>query len=307
MTNDELSELSAHAHNTMARATKRLYLTETRAKAGFICPSCQRQFSRGVLHFRHDPYPANRMFRGEQTSHWCRDCILSSPGAVKDSTTGRTGMPFVTVATESRAVERSLPLLELLRVELIRVESVFIQQLALEPQLLFDLSPDQFEHLICDRLYAMGFEPRKTGLTNQRDGGIDIVFWPRSRHAFPFLGAAQVKHHREPQQIDGPASIRDFAGAIATLPLNAALLVTNTTFSPDAQWFARARAKLLRLRQFDDIRRWLAGNFSDDAEWREIPESIEVCPGVVIRSDSRVGGRTAKGLCGSLVQMTQRS
>jgi hypothetical protein len=63
---------------------------------------------------------------------------------------------------------------------------------------------------------------------------------------------------------------------------NAGLLVTNTAFTPDAEWFAREHARLLRLRGFSDIGRWLELDFSDDAEWREIPREIEVCPGVVI-------------------------
>ncbi|MBI5489933.1 MAG: hypothetical protein HY905_21535 [Deltaproteobacteria bacterium] len=37
------------------------------------------------------------------------------------------------------------------------------------------------------------------------------------------------------------------------------------------------------LRGLTDIRRWLVGNFGDDAEWREIPREIELCPGVIVR------------------------
>jgi hypothetical protein len=170
-----------------------------------------------------------------------------------------------------------------LRIELVRVDAVLVQQLELNPERLYDLTPEQFEHLICDRLYAMGFEPKRTGLTNRKDGGIDILFWSRQPTAFPFLGAAQVKHHKSIDYIEGPSTIRDFAGATASIPVNTALLVTNTTFSPDARWFAREKAKLLRLREFEDMRRWLAGNFADDAEWREIPQSLELCPGVVIK------------------------
>jgi len=60
------------------------------------------------------------------------------------------------------------------------------------------------------------------------------------------------------------------AGAILGHPFNAGFVVTNTTFSPDAEWYAREHAKLIRLRGFDDIRRWVCGNFTDEAEWREV-------------------------------------
>ena len=76
--------------------------------------------------------------------------------------------------------------------------------------------------------------------------------------------------------------MREFAAVVAGHPLNLGLLVTNTGFTPDAQWFAREKARLVRLRGFDDIRRWLKDSFSDHEEWREIPRSIELCPGVRI-------------------------
>ena len=129
----------------------------------------------------------------------------------------------------------------------------------------------------------MGFEPKRTGRVNARDGGIDILFWPRGASAFPILGAAQVKHHRNPRTTNGAETIRDFAGAIASHPFNAGIIVTNTSFTPDADWFARERAKLVRLRDFSDIRRWLLDNFTDEQEWRELPASLELCPGVVVK------------------------
>jgi hypothetical protein len=136
---------------------------------------------------------------------------------------------------------------------------------------------------MCDRLDAMGFEPKKVGETFRKDGGIDVIFWPKQRVPFPMLGAMQVKHHRSEQKTEGPNSVRDFSGVIDGHRIfNVGILVTNTTFSADAQWFAKEKAKLLRLREFSDIARWLSGNFTDDVEWREFPDAIEVCPGVVV-------------------------
>lgn len=180
-------------------------------------------------------------------------------------------------------VEGQLSLFAPLRVELIGIGSVLSEQLAKDPTLIHQISSEEFEEFICERLFAMGFEPRRVGATNRKDGGVDVLFWPRSRGAFPFLGAAQVKHHRDPKTKEGPATVREFAGTIAGHAFNAGLLVTNTSFSPDAAWYARERAKLLRLRDVNDIRRWLLNNFSDEAEWREIPTSIELCPGIIIK------------------------
>jgi hypothetical protein len=175
-----------------------------------------------------------------------------------------------------------LPLVAPFQVKLVGIGLSLSEQILKEPSRLYQVSPDEFEEFVCHRLFAMGFEPRRVGAINKKDGGVDILFWPRLHGAFPFLGAAQIKHHRDPNTREGPKAVREFAGTVAGHPFNVGLLVTNTSFSPDAEWFAREHAKLLRLRSFNDIRRWLLNNFSDEAEWREIPKSIELCPGVVI-------------------------
>jgi len=162
------------------------------------------------------------------------------------------------------------------------IGAILAQKLAVQPSLIHRITPGEFEEFICERLFAMGLEPQRVGATNRRDGGVDVVFWPRYG-SFPFLGAAQMKHHRNPHAKQGPSVVRDFAGTIAGHSFNAGLLITNTSFSPDAKWFAKHHAKLLRLRDFSDIKRWLVCNFSDEAEWREIPSSIELCPGVHVK------------------------
>ena len=228
------------------------------------------------------------MYRSQPTTHWCRECILASDPDPKDSITGRIRIPVVNInpqylpPKEEQKLQQ-LSLYTLLRVKLFDVGNVLTEQLIKDPTMIYKISPDEFEEFICDRLFAMGFEPKRVGAINRKDGGIDVFFWPRHQGLFPFLGAAQVKHHRDPKTKEGSATVREFAGTIASYPLNAGILVTNTSFSPDAQWFASERAKLVRLRELSDIQRWLMGNFNDNAEWREIPTSIELCPGVIIK------------------------
>lgn len=265
-----------------------LYLLETRARNDYECPACRRKISRGTRHFRHDPHPYARMYRGHSISHWCYDCIMAASPAPKEFVTGRIRIPVVQVVPTKDPNQvpcdfSDLPLFAAAKVQLVRIGRILTESIVTDPSLIHQLSPAQFEELICDRLAAMGFEPKKIGATNRKDGGIDLLFWPRSKSAFPFLGAAQIKHHRDSTKKEGPAAVRDFAGAIAGQPINAGLFVTNTSFTPDAEWFCRERAKLLRLRGFSDISRWLLNNFSDDAEWRELPHSIELCPGIIVK------------------------
>jgi hypothetical protein len=128
----------------------------------------------------------------------------------------------------------------------------------------------------------MGLHVQRVGHTFQKDGGIDFVFYPEASTTFPFLGAVQVKHHRSENRKTGPAHVREFAGSVRSGPFNAGLLITNTSFSADAQWVAAKHSSLVRLRGLKDLRRWFQGNFTDETEWREIPSSIELCPGIFV-------------------------
>lgn len=168
-------------------------------------------------------------------------------------------------------------------VRLFMAPASLLDALKANPNLLHEIGPDQLEEVVCDRLYAMGFDPVRVGPVNRRDGGIDVVFLPRTERAFPFLGAVQVTHRADPNRRVGPSKIRDFAGALRTQPFQVGVVVTNTSFTPDAEWFARQDPVNLRLRGFQDVRRWLLDVFDHDAEWREIPHEIELCPGTVLK------------------------
>lgn len=284
----------ARRANLVKRMSIHLYLVETKARSTYVCPGCRQPIPKGATHFRHDPHPFARQFRGQPTTHWCRDCILASQPGSKDPV-GRIRIPAFRVLgrplserghvdlARGGLVQSDLPLFRPLEIQLVRIDEALLHRLAQNPTGIHGLSPAEFEEFVCDRLVAMGFEPRRVGSTNRKDGGVDIVFWPRGSVSFPFLGAAQVKHHRVPRTHEGPSTVRDFAGTLHGHPFNAGLIVTNTSFTPDAKWFASQHAKLVRLRDFDDIRRWIAGSFAHEAEWREIPKSIELCPGVVVK------------------------
>lgn len=145
------------------------------------------------------------------------------------------------------------------------------------------LTPEKFEFLIADRLDNMGFGIEMVGKTNQRDGGIDIIAWPNTGCTFPFLLAVQVKHHRT-QQNTKVSYVRDLHGVISSKasPFNMGMIVTNTSFTPDAKWFGDNNQSLLRLRDLKDLKRWIKNDFINEHEWREIPDQIEVAPGRVI-------------------------
>jgi restriction endonuclease Mrr len=153
------------------------------------------------------------------------------------------------------SLQEELDFLRPLQIRWLSLGQEFRNRLISDPSLIYTLSPEQFEELICERLFAMGLDPRRIGNTNKKDGGIDIIFWPRNRGQFPFLGAAQVKHHHSRRIKEKPSTVRDFVGSLARQPFNTGLIVTNTSFSADAQWYAEKHANLVRLRDISDIQR----------------------------------------------------
>jgi restriction endonuclease Mrr len=146
------------------------------------------------------------------------------------------------------------------------------------------LPPDKFQYLIADRLEKMGLGVQLVGDVFRRDGGVDIIAYPNGGTCtFPFLLAVQAKHHRTTRKTGAP-DVRDFYGAITSRgsPFHMGVMITNTAFTADATWFAANNQTLLRLRDLRDLRRWLNNDFANEHEWREVPDEIELAPGVRI-------------------------
>ncbi|HUU31598.1 MAG TPA: restriction endonuclease, partial [Phycisphaerae bacterium] len=121
-----------------------------------------------------------------------------------------------------------------------------------------------------------------TGATTRKDGGVDLIAVPKIRTVASFLLAGQVKHHKRGEKTGRSAVDRLLAWRDSEFRLG--LLVTNTEFTRDAKWVAsqdRNRA-FLRLRDTEDLKRWLEENFDYEKNWREIPEFITLAPGIKI-------------------------
>ena len=129
----------------------------------------------------------------------------------------------------------------------------------------------------------MGFDVTLTGQTNQPDGGIDLIAVPKIRTFASFLLAGQIKHHRG----DAKTGIElvDRLLSWRNRGFNLGLLVTNTEFTRNARWLAmrEANKSFLRLRDFEDLKRWLQDNFTSEEDWREIPERIILTPDFTIQ------------------------
>ncbi len=100
----------------------------------------------------------------------------------------------------------------------------------------------------------------------------------------PFLLAVQVKHHRTERKA-AVKEVREFHGVVTSSNsvFNIGVLVTNTSFTADAKWFAEQNKLLMRLHDLTDLCRWMQDDFLHRDEWREIPTEIELAPGVSIK------------------------
>ena len=150
------------------------------------------------------------------------------------------------------------------------------------PDGLHNLSPERFEHVVAERIDRMGYDVQLTGPTNRRDGGIDLIAVPKIRTVGTFLMAAQIKHHRGGNTTGRPDVDRLLAWKDS--PFRIGLMVTNTTFSHDARWLAEQvnNKAFLKLRDFEDLKRWLQGQFDSEFEWRELPDAISLAPGITV-------------------------
>lgn len=150
-----------------------------------------------------------------------------------------------------------------------------------DPARIARLSAEQFELVVADRFCDMGFCIQRIGQSNRPDGGIDLVAW-RPRSEFPFLLAIQAKHHASPSRKTPFSAVRDLRGVLSYVPADVGILVTNTTFTADAKWAAMQVPRLIRLRDIADLAKWLAGDYIQQEDLRNLPEGIEIAPGVRI-------------------------
>ena len=119
-------------------------------------------------------------------------------------------------------------------------------------------------------------------IRSQKDGGIDFIAYPRDSH-IPFLLAVQAKHKAGSGNSVEPKPVRELLAAVNLHRLNAGLLVTSTMFTPDARWVAEQAPILMRLRDGEDLQRWLRDEFLQEERWRDLPDEIEVCPGIRVK------------------------
>ncbi len=254
-----------HGRPNRAMSREIYQLRMYRARRYYTCDQCDTDILRGHYYYRDEPHPMARVHRGEEVRRFCMHCV--------DETDWGD-------AIRASQHELQFPDDDAAVVQHISVTDQVLRLLRRDPSSIYSLSADSFEVLVCDRLAEMGLEVRRTGDVNRKDGGIDIVFW--NHGPIPILGAVQAKHHRSPDVRTGSPEVREFHASVITQPFQIGVVVTNTGFTADARWFASNKARLLRLRDGEDLSRWIRDEFTANEELCGLPERIELCSGVFI-------------------------
>lgn len=159
-----------------------------------------------------------------------------------------------------------------------------VTRLLKNPGEIYNLSPHLFEELVMDRVSEMGLDVIRVSSTNRADGGVDFVFRSKGGTPVPIIGAVQVKHHQRAQIKTGVEVVEKLAGVLQRHrdAFNLGMVVTNTSFSSEAEWFAHPLQLWLRLRDGADVLHWIRGDFQNRREGDELPQSVRLTRNLLV-------------------------
>ena len=116
-----------------------------------------------------------------------------------------------------------------------------------------NLTPRQFEQMLAELLDDMGWEVELTQAT--RDGGKDILAYMNTELG-RLLCLVDAKRYREDRTI-GVGMVRTLYGTLCDYQANSAMMVTTSSFSPDAKEFQQRHQYQLTLRDYSDVVKWI--------------------------------------------------
>jgi restriction system protein len=98
---------------------------------------------------------------------------------------------------------------------------------------LMDLTPSEFEGLVGNLFTRMGLETKLT--RTHRDGGVDAIAYDTR----PILGGRVVIQAKRYSHTVGVSAVRDLYGTMMNEGANKGILVTTSSYGPDAYDFCR--------------------------------------------------------------------
>jgi HJR/Mrr/RecB family endonuclease len=139
--------------------------------------------------------------------------------------------------------------------KIVIANEALLEKLKRQPESIFQLPARKFEELVAELLDDMGFEVELTKAT--RDGGKDILAYMNTGIG-KFLCLVEAKKYRHDRTV-GVELVRTLYGTLCDYQANSAMLVTTSSFSPDAHAFQRKHEYQLSLRDYGTVVEWIQG------------------------------------------------
>jgi restriction system protein len=146
-------------------------------------------------------------------------------------------------------------LIKEVRPRIILTNQSLMSQLQRQPRSVFDLPPRRFEELIAELLSDLGYEVELTPAT--RDGGKDILAYMTAPHG-RVLCLVEAKRYRHDRPV-GVELVRQLYGTLVDADASCAMMVTTSSFSPDARSFQQKHQYKLTLRDYGHVVQWIQG------------------------------------------------
>jgi restriction system protein len=134
------------------------------------------------------------------------------------------------------------------------VNDEFLRRAADDPNLVFGISPRQFEELVAELLSRLGYRIELTPQT--RDGGKDI-YAAKHDNIGNFLYIVECKRYA-PDSPVGVEIVRALHGVADIERVTGAMIVTTSYFSADARALQSRIKYQMSLKEYFDLRQWLS-------------------------------------------------
>jgi HJR/Mrr/RecB family endonuclease len=133
------------------------------------------------------------------------------------------------------------------------VNSSLLKKVQQRPELMFDISPRQFEEFIAELMSKRGYEVDLTKAT--RDGGKDLII-ASNKDLGNLIFYVECKQKAQTKPV-GVHLVRQLAGSIFADRVTAGILITSSYFSPAAKDYSEQIKHQLSLVDYVRLKDWL--------------------------------------------------
>ena len=113
-----------------------------------------------------------------------------------------------------------------------KVESVLLAKIKKDMSVVFDITPRDFEKVVAESYYALGFDVELTPVV--KDGGKDIIVVGNDENGQQFIHFIECKRHSAGSPV-GVSIVRGFESVVRRETANLGIIVTTAYFTKNAK------------------------------------------------------------------------